>query len=280
VEFGEFKVKEGVYIPDIGIDYPKDDPYRRLVHVAVEDSSQGKYQFDENYPYLDKSLIYKLSDIAGFFIKWVLVALHNRCHFGFQVEGKENLRKHKEQLRDGAMCVCNHVYLFDAFGVNAACQPFRQVRIPMYAKHFNGGGSWILRHAGGIPIPETREGIHKFNEAFDEFARRKMWFIIFPEAVRWNYYVPIRPFRRGAFSMAYKYNRPVVPLVYSFRERKGLYRLFGKKSDPCMTLHIGEPIWYNKSANRKEELDRVCREVHHAMERMAGIEVNPWPEME
>lgn len=280
MEFGEFKVKEGVYIPDTGIVYPTDDPYRRLVHVEVEDSSQGKYQFDENYPYLDKSLIYKLSDIAGFFIKWVLVALHNRCHFGFQVEGRENLRKYKEQLRDGAMCVCNHVYLFDAFGVNAACQPFRQVRIPMYAKHFNGSGSWILRHAGGIPIPETREGIHQFNEAFDEFARRKMWFIIFPEAVRWNYYVPIRPFRRGAFSMAYKYNRPVVPLVYSFRERKGLYRLFGKKSAPCMTLHIGEPIWYDKSAPRKEELDRVCREVHHAMENMAGIEVNPWPEME
>ena len=280
MEFGEFKVKEGVYIPDIGIDYPKDDPYRRLVHVAVEDSSKGKYQFDENYPYLDKSLIYKLSDIAGFFIKWFLVALHNRFHFGFQVEGKENLRKHKEQLRDGAMCVCNHVYLFDAFGVNAACQPFRQVRIPMYAKHFNGGGSWILRHAGGIPIPETREGIHKFNEAFDEFARRKMWFIIFPEAVRWNYYVPIRPFRRGAFSMAYKYNRPIVPFVYTFRERRGLYRLFGQKSTPCVTLHVGEPIWFDKSANRKEELDRVCREVHHAMERMAGIEVNPWPEME
>ena len=279
MEFGEFKVKEGVYIPDTGIVYPTDDPYRRLVHVEVEDSSKGTYQFDENYPYLDKSLIYKLSDIAGFFIKWVLVALHNRCHFGFQVKGRENLRKHKEQLRDGAMCVCNHVYLFDAFGVNAACQPFRQVRIPMYAKHFNGSGSWILRHAGGIPIPETREGIHKFNEAFDEFARRKMWFIIFPEAVRWNYYVPIRPFRRGAFSMAYKYNRPVIPLVYTFRERKGLYRLFGKKSDPCMTLHIGEPIWFDKSANRKAELDRVCREVHHEMERMAGIEVNPWPEM-
>ena len=280
MEFGEFKVKEGVYIPDTGIVYPTDDPYRRLVHVEVEDSSKGKYQFDENYPYLDKSLIYKLSDIAGFFLKWFLAALHNRCHFGFQVEGRENLRKHKEQLRDGAMCVCNHVYLFDALGVNAACQPFRQVRIPMYAKHFNGSGSWILRHAGGIPIPETREGIHKFNEAFDEFARRKMWFLIFPEAVRWNYYVPIRPFRRGAFSMAYKYNRPVIPLVYSFRERKGLYRLFGKKSDPCMTLHIGEPIWFDKSAPRKEELDRVCREVHHEMERMAGIEVNPWPEME
>lgn len=280
MEFGEFKVKEGVYIPDIGIDYPTDDPFQRLVHVAVEDSSKGKYQFDETYPYLETSLLFKLSSIAGYLIKWLLTTVHNRCHFGFRIEGKENVRKYKRQLRDGAVCICNHVYMFDALGVHSAWQRFKQVRIPMFAKHFNGRASWVLRQVGGVPIPETREGIRKFNEAFDEFARRKYWFIVFPEAVRWDMYVPVRPFRRGAFSMAYKYNRPIIPNVFSFRERKGIYRLFGKKDYPCVTLHVGEPIWFDKSANRKEELDRVCREAHEAMERMAGIEINPWPAME
>jgi 1-acyl-sn-glycerol-3-phosphate acyltransferase len=275
MEYGEFKVKEGVYVPDIGIDYPTDDPHRRLLHVEVEDSSKGRFTFDETYPYLDDSLRFKLNVIAGWVTKWILVAIHNRCHFGLQIEG--NLRKYKEQLKDGAVCVCNHVFVFDALGVNAACQKFRQVRIPMFAKHFNGHGWWILWQAGGVPIPETREGIRKYNEAFDEFARRKMWFIIFPEAVRWNMYTPIRPFKRGAFSMAYKYDRPVIPFVYTYRKRRGIYRLFGKKNSPCVTLHVGEPIWFDKSANRKEELDRVCREAHEAMQRMAGIEVNPWP---
>ena len=280
MEFGEFKVKDGVYIPNIGIDYPKDDPFRRLVQVRVEDSSKGKYQFDETYPYLDDSWWFKFNEFLGFFVKWLLVAVINRLHFGLKIVGKSNIRKYKKQLRDGAVCICNHVFVFDAFGVHAAWQRFRNVRIPMFAKHFNGRATWILRYEGGVPIPETREGIRKYNEAFDEFARRKMWFIIFPEAVRWDMYVPIRPFRRGAFSMAYKYNRPVIPNVYFYRERKGIYRLFGKKSTPCLTLHVGEPIWFDKSANRKEELDRVCRETHQAMERMAGIEVNPWPVME
>ena len=268
-------MKEGVYVPDIGIDYPTDDPHRRLLHVEVEDSSKGRFTFDETYPYLDDSLRFKLNVIAGWVTKWILVAIHNRCHFGLQIEG--NLRKYKEQLKNGAVCVCNHVFVFDALGVNAACQKFRQVRIPMFAKHFNGHGWWILWQAGGVPIPETREGIRKYNEAFDEYARRKMWFIIFPEAVRWNMYTPIRPFKRGAFSMAYKYDRPVIPFVYTYRKRRGIYRLFGKKNSPCVTLHVGEPIWFDKSANRKEELDRVCREAHEAMQRMAGIEVNPWP---
>ena len=237
----------------------------------------GKYQFDETYPYLDDSWWFKFNEFLGFFVKWLIVAVYNRLHFGLKIEGKSIIRKYKKQLRDGAVCICNHVYVFDAFGVHAAWQRFRNVRIPMFAKHFNGRATWILRYEGGVPIPETREGIRKYNEAFDEFARRKMWFIIFPEAVRWNMYVPIRPFKRGAFSMAYKYNRPVIPNVYSYRERKGIYRLFGKKSTPCVTLHVGEPIWFDKSANRKEELDRVCREAHAAMVRMAGIEVNPWP---
>lgn len=280
MEFGEFKVKEGVYVPDIGIDYPKDDPCRRLVHVAVEDSSKGKYQFDEHYPYLDDSWWFKFNEFLAFFVKWLIVSVYNRLHFGLKIEGKSVIRKYKKQLRDGAVCISNHVFVFDAFGVHTAWQRFRNVRIPMFAKHFNGRATWILRHEGGVPIPETREGVRKYNEAFDEFARRKMWFIIFPEAVRWNMYVPIRPFKLGAFSMAYKYNRPVIPNVYTYRERRGIYRLFGRKNSPCVTLHVGEPIWFDKSASRKDELDRVCREAHRAMERMAGIEVNPWPASE
>ena len=279
MEYGTFKVKEGVYIPDVGIDYPKDDPARRLLKVEVEDSSQGKYQFDETYPYIDNSLSFKLSGILGFFVKWVLVAFWNRFHFGIRIKGKENVRKYRKELKDGAMCVCNHVFIFDAFGVNQAVKRFSTLRIPMFAKHFNGKNGWFMRHVGGIPIPDTRGGIAKFNEAFDEYHRRKEWFLIFPEAVRWNMYVPIRPFRTGAFSMAYKYDIPVIPMVYSYRERKGLYRLFGSKNTPCMTLHIGEPIFFDKNANRKEELLRVCTIAHKNMEQMAGIEKNPWPEV-
>lgn len=271
-------MKEGTYIPDIGIDYPTDDPYKRLLHVEVEDSSQGRFQFDETYPYLDDSLRFKLNCILGFFVKWCMIAIHNRCHFGLKIEGKENIRKYKKKLSEkGAMCISNHVFVFDALGVNTAWQRFKQVRIPMFAKHFNGRNWWILWQAGGVPLPETREGIRKFNEAFDEYARRKYWFIIFPETVRWNMYVPIRPFKRGAFSMAYKYDIPIIPNVYTFRERKGIYRLFGKKNSPCVTLHVGEPIYFDKTKNRKEELDRVCQEAHAEMLRMAGIEVNPWP---
>ena len=137
MEYGTFKVKEGVYIPDVGIDYPKDDPARRLLKVEVEDSSQGKYQFDETYPYIDNSLSFKLNGILGFFVKWVLVAFWNRFHFGIRIKGKENLRKYRKELKDGAMCVCNHVFIFDAFGVNQAVKRFSTLRIPICQEFYS-----------------------------------------------------------------------------------------------------------------------------------------------
>lgn len=280
MEYGSFKVKEKTHVPDIGIDYPKDDPFLRLLRIEVEDSSKGRYQFDETFPYIDKSLSFRLGEILGFFVKWILVAFWNRFHFGLRIYGKENVRKHRKELENGAMCVCNHIFIFDAFGVNQAVKRFGKLKIPMFAKHFNGKNSWFMRHVGGIPIPETRSGIRKFNEAFDEYHRNKEWFLIFPEAVRWNMYVPIRPFKIGAFSMAYKYDIPVVPLVYSYRKRKGLYCLFGKKNVPCVTLHVCEPIFFDKDKSRKEEIQRVCILAHETMVKNAGIEVNPWPATE
>jgi len=274
--YGKLKNKPGVYVPDMGIDYPVDDPFKRLLTVEVEDSSQGKYQFDETYPYLDHSFRYKLNDILGCFVKWVVASFWNRTHFGLQVRGRNNLKANKGMLKNGAMLVCNHVYVFDALCLYQATRRFR-IWIPMYAKHFNGKSAWFLRHMGGIPLPETRSGVPKFNEAMDEHHRRKEWFLVFPESVRWNWYQPIRPFKEGAFSIAYKYDIPVIPTVISYRERKGLYRLFGPKILPCVTITVGTPMPVDKSGRRKQELDRLRNAAHQAIVEMAGIEVNPWP---
>ena len=92
MNYGVLKNKPGVFVPDMGIDYPTDDPFKRLLTVEVEDSSKGKYQFDETYPYLDNSLSYKLNDLLGCFVKWVLTGFWNRTHFGLQVKGRKKLK--------------------------------------------------------------------------------------------------------------------------------------------------------------------------------------------
>ena len=137
-----------------------------------------------------------------------------------------------------------------------------------------------MRLAGGVPIPDSATNmtaLKRFNEAFDEFHRRGWWFHIFPEACRWDFYKPLRPFQKGAFTMSYKYNKPLLPCVITYRERKGIFRLFGPKSLPLLTVTIGEPIFPDTTQPRKAEVERLREVAHSQMQHMAGITHNPWP---
>lgn len=274
---GEYKVKEGVYIPDMGIDYP-DDPFQRLVKVKVQDSTQGRFRFDETYPYIDHSFKYRFNRRLNAFVLSCIDALYHRVCLGLKIEGRENLRKYKKELSRGAVSVSNHVWREDASMICHAVQKYYTMHIPMYAKHFNNKFFyWMIRYMGGVPVPESMAGMRGFNDAFDEFHSKGEWIHVFPEEVRWDYHKFIRPFRKGAFSMAYKYDVPIVPCVITYRERKGIFRLTGKKNVPLFTVKVLEPIFPDKSKNRKEEVDELIRKSHAAMEAAAGIELNPWP---
>lgn len=147
----------------------------------------------------------------------------------------------------------------------------------MLPDHLNGDQAWYLKYFGGIPVPEDFGGLRKFNEAFDELHRRKQWICVFPEARNWHYYKPVKPFRKGAFTMAYKYDIPVLPLNISYRKRGGIWKLFGKEEIPLMTMNIGDPIFPDRSKPRKDEVERLLCEAHKAVCDMAGIIENPWP---
>ncbi len=277
MHYGELKVEDGVFVPKTEIEYSLDNPFQRVVKVDGPVAEDDKLVFDENYPYLDNSLKAKWNWFLGWFFLWGPVMWVNRLHFGYRVKGKEVLKKYKAALKDGALAVCNHVYPFDAICVTRALRPLRRLRIPMLQDHFNGNKRWMLVNLGGVPLPHDMSGLKEFNNAFDEYHRRKDWMLVFPEAVRWNNYKPIRPFRKGAFTMAYRYGIPVVPCVINFRPRKGIYRLFGSKDTPCYDITICEPIVPDTSAPRRSEVDRLRVEAHARMEKAAGILVNPWP---
>lgn len=274
----EFKHKEGVYVPDIGIDYPTEDASTRLVEVKVQDSSQGRWQFDETYPYIDNSFGYRLNRRLNAFLLSTIIALYHRICLGLRIRGRGYLRKYKKELKGGAITVCNHVWREDAVMVFHAVRKYYHMHMPVYAKHLNNPGFyWMLRYMGGVPVPESLAGMRGFNSAFDSFHEKGDWIHVFPEAVRWDCYSYIRPFHKGTFTMAYKYDCPVVPCVVTFRERKGIFRLTGKKRIPLFTINILEPVFVNKNLPRRAAVEDLCRRVHAEMEEAAGIINNPWP---
>lgn len=267
----ELKLRPGEYLPETGIEYPTDDPYARIVPV----NKLTDIKFDASYEFLDDSLSFKLQHILADLVVFVPLLYVNKVKFGLRVRNRAALRRHRKDFRNGVVIVCNHCFQYDG----AAIQQVLHHRIwtPMLADHLNGDQAWYLKYFGGIPLPDDFGGLRKFNEAFDELHRRKQWICVFPEARNWHYYKPVKPFRKGAFTMAYKYDVPILPLNISYRKRTGIWKLFAKEEIPLMTMTIGEPIFPDRSKARKDEVDRLLRAAHKAVCDMGGIIENPWP---
>lgn len=234
-----------------------------------------KYQkdivFDENYPYVDKSFGHRF--LCGcFHIVARLVAFPvMRIRTLLKVEGRENLKKHRDIIKNGIVSVSNHVFIWDFIAIMSAVLPHRPF-IPAWDKNMRGENRILIRYSGGIPLPtENHRATAAFAHAIDDLlSKDKQWVHICAEGSMWEYYMPIRPFKKGSFTFAVRNNVPVLPLAFSFRKPKGLQTLFWKK--PLLTLHIGEPVFHNPELGKVAAVDKLARDVHAAVCRLAGID--------
>lgn len=277
--YKDLKVTPGTYVPPVTMDYPEDDPYVGLYKPVYD---RPYPEIDADYPYVDDSWQNKLRLLWSAYVVLPLLGLILRFTYGLRWTGKENLRPYKKQLKGGAISIANHCYRHDCASVlNALGLTHRtDLRIPMFAPNFRTKDQFYLRIVGGIPIPAPEAGLSAmkaFNAAFDEFHRRRYWFHIFPEAKRWDWYKPLRPFQKGAFTMAYKYNMPIIPCAVVYRPRTGIYRFLGPKNEPLTQVNIGKPIFPDTTQPRAAETERLLNETHEAICRLAGIEQNTWP---
>lgn len=265
-------VRDDVFVPEPMADFSGDNPFTRMAAIRGEIKD---LKFDENYTYLDHSLKFRIGHVLCYVALWTAAFFLNWLRYGLKVEGREKIRRNRKLFKNGVMTVCNHVYRWDMMCVFRA-MGHRMAWIPMYSEPFKGSDNWVMRHIGGVAIPEERGGLRKFNEAMDELHSKKQWIHIFPESCSWKFYSPIRPFKIGAFNMAYRYGLPVVPMVISFRPRTG-WRKYFCKDEPLVSISVGDPIIPDLSLPRKAETARIRDLAHSTMLNMAGIITNPWP---
>lgn len=261
------------YIPELGIPYPE-DPFEHMIPPVKE----TELILDDNYPFLDKSPKFKLSCAILYLVIFTLVFILSPLRFGLKVKGRNILRKYRWLLKDGAMTVSNHVQRWDFLFVLQAVR-YRRIWFPAWKENLMGPDRTLIRLAGGIPVPTDIHLIRRFNEAFDELHKRKKWFHVFPESARWDYFVPVRPFKKGMFSMAYKYNLPVLPLAFSYRKPGFFFALINKlrkKDLPMITVTIGEPVMPDRSLGRREAVQKLRKLCHERIVELAGIEDNPY----
>ncbi len=270
--YRDFKVKEEVYVPEPPEEFSGDNPFTKMAPIRGE---LKDIKFDGTYTYLDKSLKFKIMHILIYLTTWLLAFPLNRIRFGLRIEGREKIRRNRKLFANGMITVCNHVHRWDMICVLQAMR-YRMAWIPMYAQPFRGKDGYLMKYIGGLAIPDEHSGLRKFDKALNELHAGKKWFHIFPESCSWRFYAPLRPFKIGAFNMAYRFAIPVVPLMISFRPRIGWRKLFGNR-EPLITIRVGDPILPDLNAPRKEEAARMRDTAHKTMLDMAGIVSNPWP---
>ena len=271
------KIKEP-YVPELGLVYP-DKPDARMIKMEIIND----IKVDENYPFFDTSPYFTFRRALIYLGIFTLQRLLAILRFGLKIRGRKNLRKHRKLLKNGAMSICNHVHRWD-FPFSAMALRYRTMYFPVWKETLNSKDINFIRWSGGIPVPDSVKLMRCFNKAFDDIVAKKKWVHAYPESSRFDYFVPIRPFKKGVFTIAQRYNLPVVPLVISYRKShfpftlvNFLRSLKGNMKLPLVTINIGEPVLIDNNLSRKEGIQKLRKDCHEAMVCLAGINNNPYP---
>lgn len=226
--------------------------------------------FDKNYPYVDKSAGYKFKHGLMRIVVRLLAFPIMLIATGLKVSGRENLKKHREVIKNGVVSVVNHVHMWDFICIMWAVRP-NAPWIPVWDKNMRGENKNLIRYNNGIPIPtDDIRASAAFSQTIAKLLDENQWVHVSAEGSMWEYYQPIRPFKKGAFRFAVKSGKPVLPLAFSFREPKGIQKLFHKK--PLLNLKIGEPIFPDTTLPDSAAIENITKEAHSAVCVLAGID--------
>lgn len=237
------------------------------------------YIFDKNYPYLEKSFSFRFKRFWVRLLLVILVFPVARIKMGIRIKGKSVFKRYKYLLKDGAITVANHVHFWDYICVMKAIHKRRWPNIIVWDKNINDKDGKLVRLVGGIPIPvNDNEATLAFISSLEELFKEKGWLHIYPEGSMWEYYRPIRPFKTGAASFAIKYDKPIIPMAFTYRKPNALRRKLFKQI-ALFDLHIGEPLMANKDLPKNKQLEDLTIRLHDAVRELAGLnkEENIYP---
>ena len=233
---------------------------------------------DENYSYIDNSKSMRFKRFWVRILLNVIVFPVAKIRFGLKVKGKRNLKDNKKLIKQGVISVSNHIAFWDFIILMRTINHIKP-NVLVWAPNVNGPNGSLIRLVGGIPIPENnlKATMKYYNEVDKLLNVDHKWLHIYAEGSMWEYYAPIRPFKRGSFFFAVQFNKPIIPFAYSYRKPSWIRsKIF--KQIATITVNVGEPMFPDNSISDKNERElELTDRVHKRMCELAGIENNIYP---
>lgn len=220
-----------------------------------------KIKLNKDYAFFNHNPFFKIgSFFTVFLIKIIGLYIFGMLFRGLRIKGKKNL-KHLKKER--IILVSNHVHVLDAVWIGALIFP-RKIYVTMLQSNlglpFVGK---ILRIAGGIPIPETKEHMVHFLDELKTELSKKTPVLVMPEASIKPYHVGIRKFLSGAFRFAADADAKILPFVFVYKNPNFFQKLYKKK--PRLHLHILEPVEVERGETKQQTLTLTRNKIHKIM---------------
>ena len=215
----------------------------------------------KDYTFFNQNPFFKLgSFFVVLLIKIFVYFIYGKLFSGLRIRGKKNLKHLK---KDRFILVSNHVHVLDAIWLGSLIFP-RKIYVTMLQSNLGlpyvGN---ILRIAGGIPIPETKEHMVHFLDELKTELSKKTPVLVMPEASIRPYHVGIRKFLSGAFRFAADSDAKILPFVYVYKKPNFIQKLYSKK--PRLHLHILEPVEVIQGETRQKTYALTRDKVHQIM---------------
>lgn len=138
-----------------------------------------------------------------------------------EINGLENVKA----INGGAIVTCNHFNIRDNYVVYRCLKPtfkrgqylYKVIKESNYT-NFKGIVRLMMRHANTLPLSSNYETMKSFYNGIEKLLNRGEKILIYPEqAMWWNYKKP-RPFKKGAFQIASKFNKPILPVFIAMKD--------------------------------------------------------------
>lgn len=226
-----------------------------------------EFKIDKDYEYVKQGKIFRFfSNILYYIIALPILKLVTKIVYDFKIEGKENLKN----IDGGAVSVSNHVLILDCAMIGLAYK-FKKVyyttsvgsfKIPFVRK--------LIRLLRAIPIPKEITNKKEFIKQINDTVKNGGIVHFYPEAALWPYYNKLRKFKNGAFNFAIKNNVPVIPMVFTFRNSKGIRKIFKRKKDVTLTIlpQISLSKDEEKGLNDKSKILKLKEKVFEEMKKV------------
>lgn len=225
-------------------------------------NKQVDITFDEKSKLVRKNLFLKLTDNLIWTCAAIILPIVNFGLYGVRYRGYKNIRAANKR-GGGIVTIANHCMIMDSTMCACIMSP-RQIYLPTVEETLKIPKiRFIVKALHAIPIPSNAKGLVHFSRTCDKLLNDGKVVHFFPEGSLWPWYKQLRPFKSGAFRFAVNTDSCILPIAITFRPRRGLWRLFGKK--PLVNVTVLPPLTANKIYRPKKAMQDLSERAFASM---------------